>query len=193
MDYAKLLNLAKAEFVDADAPKPVDEKALSAWLERNVRRMSKAGYIFDQKSLEALELYGRGYALALTGMVGTGKTLFFKRLDPDICVVDMNIVTRWRFDDLANMLDNHFDDEVLVDDLGTGSANGRDWGDKYDVLMVILNNRLRSCKRTHFTTNLTNDQLIGAYDYRAVDRIYGMAKFVTFADAVSKRNPRQFV
>lgn len=192
MDFTNLLKVAKSSFVDADAPKAVDENALANWMEQTVRRMSAAGYDFDRKSLEALEHYGRGYAIAITGVVGIGKTMFFRKLNPDIIIADMNLISRWKFDDVGNFLDNHAGDEMVIDDLGTGTAKGNDWGSPYDVLMVMLNVRLRSRKRTHFTTNLANDQLIAAYDYRAVDRIYGMAKFVTFTPRESRRMPTQF-
>lgn len=187
-----LMKLALESFKPQQEAAP-DAATIEAATARIVKRMSSAGYRFDAATIEAARAYAEGYALLLTGNVGTGKTYFFKKLNPEIYTLDMNFATRWKFAEIESWLDNHWDDEVVIDDLGVGSAKGNDYGAQYDVLMCLLNGRIRSSKRTHFTTNCNADQLIAAYDYRAYDRILGMAKPFKMARTESLRNPARFV
>lgn len=157
-----------------------------------ITRMSRNGYQFDARSLKALEAYCENYALMLVGGVGVGKTMFFRALERDIMILDMNIATRWNYQTLEEWLVAVRNREVLIDDLGVGSLKGNDWGVAYDVMMVILNSRMQSKQRTHFTTNLSNEALIKHFDYRVVDRIYGMAKAFELTRGVSRREPRAY-
>lgn len=170
----------------------LDSTVVEARMMSYVTRMSRNGYIFDKRSLEALRAYSENYGLMLAGGVGVGKTMFFKALARDILILDMNDAMRWNYQTLEEWLMAARNREVLIDDLGVGSARGNDWGVSYDVMMIILNNRMLVDWRTHFTTNLSNDNLIRHFDYRVVDRIYGMAKVFELTRGVSRREPKPY-
>lgn len=148
--------------------------------------MAERGYIHSRKSLEALELYLKGYALLLSGPVGVGKTEFFRKVEPDGGVVRLpfNSCTLWDYDTLRSFLVDTKNRDIVIDDLGweraVGDGISRSWGVKYDALQVILDYRLNLATRTHVTTNLSNDDLIKAYDYHLVDRIYELCKPVVW-------------
>ncbi len=66
---------------------------------------------------------------------------------------------------------------------------------EFDALLMILNMRdpARCRFRTHFTTNLTNDELVENFDARVVDRIYGLAKCFRIETEESRREAVAFL
>lgn len=192
MNYKLLMEIAKQYYAPEHDKVEIDEKKLEQWVGNRVIEMSKRGYRFwDNKQIDALEAYGRGYGIVLAGAMGTGKTMFFKTIDPSIVILDMNSASGWKQDDLESFLLTYRDREMLIDDVGAGSAKGKDFGREYDPMMIILNMRNASKKRTHFTTNLDNDSLIKNLDYRAYDRMLGLAKFLELPKRQSLREPFQ--
>lgn len=158
---------------------------------RMITMMSRNGYIFDDpQMIKAVEQYARGYSLMLVGGVGTGKSFFFTTLPYDTITLDMNEAVRWDFSSLDEFLKSTHKIDLVIDDLGVSSGISSDYGLKYDALLLILNRREKSKCRTHFTTNLSNEQLINAFDYRVVDRIYGMAQAIVLSPRESRRTPR---
>lgn len=173
MDINSLLEETKGWYTPTI--KNVNEEEVEKRMRSYAYSMSKAGYIFDALTLQALEAYSRGKNILLKGNVGTGKTFFFRCLNCGIIVLDMNQVSRWKFDRLEEFLNAYNDREMLIDDIGTGTARGNDWGSSYDVLLVILNKRMNTKARTHFTTNCSSEDIANAYGDRACDRLNGMA------------------
>ena len=186
----QLLKIAEQYLAVEEKAKP--DPNFEARVQFDIKHMAGRGYILDHSTIEAIKKYEQGYSLLLTGNVGVGKTHFFKCLPYDIYALDMNFAMRWKFNEIESWLECHVNDEVLIDDIGAGSSKGNDYGVQYDVLMCLLNGRMRSRKRTHFTTNCNSVQLINSFDYRAVDRIYGMAFPIKMDRVESLRQPKPF-
>lgn len=170
--------------------KEVGEKTFEGVVKTHINRLALNGYKIDEpKIIEAVIEYAKGYGIMLAGAVGIGKTHFFKCINPDIVVLDMNLAVRWDYSTLESFLISVKERELLVDDIGVSSGIASDYGLRYDALLLILNARYLCRKATHFTTNLSNEQLISAYDYRSVDRIYGLAKVFNLPARMSRREP----
>lgn len=191
IDFAKMLKVADTAYIA-----PLTRNASRQITEQDVKKavvaMSQAGYIFCEKTIEAVAEYLRGYGVLLSGNVGIGKTLFFKVLNDRILHLDFNEMLGWTQEELCNTLAGLTKREVLIDDIGSGGAIGKDYGRSYDVLLTILNKRQWLNERTHFTTNLTNNELVSRFDARVVDRIYGMAKCFRLPDIPSLREARSY-
>lgn len=192
LDTLKMLDIANAAYrPTARKCRQVSDQALADC----IRRMSASGYKFNSATVEAVRDYMRGYGILLSGKVGTGKTLFFRKLNPSAIIIDMGDVMGWRQEDVYNSMEAYANFEIVLDDLGCGGSRARDYGREFDALLLILNIRdpSRCVCRTHFTTNLTNDELIEHFDARVVDRIYGMAKCHRMPDGESMREAVAFV
>lgn len=189
----ELLRLARKWF-RAKGAEPFSRRspeAFSAALKAAVGRMAEEGYIFTHPcQLDALRAYIDGYGVLISGAVGIGKTLFFRRLSPNIVILNMENLVALGRDDLLSLVNRYQDAEIVLDDLGLGGSKTKDYGREYDALLAVLNWRERSRFRTHFTTNLTNDALVESFDARAVDRIYGFAKCFRWDINVSMREPK---
>lgn len=168
-------------------PKVVTVQGLQRWANFMA---TKKGYRHSLESLEALEKYAQGYALLLTGSVGTGKTFFFQSLGQNIEIVSLATLAGWKLDDIQRMLDNNRDYEVVFDDIGAEPAIS-DFGVKQEILPLILERRQYCRKRTHFTTNLSAQEIEERYGVRSIDRIYGMTYPITFTGE-SKRDCKPF-
>lgn len=148
-------------------------------IQATAAKMTARGYRFAEHSLEALHRYLQGYALLLSGEVGTGKTFFFRALNPDIVVVSLVGLSGWKLDEVAAMLGSYREREVLIDDVGA-EPQMSEFGVRQESLPFILERR-QSCKRrTHFTTNLSAAAIQSRYGVRVIDRLYGLAFPVRF-------------
>lgn len=192
LDLQEMMETATTQFKPAEQVE-VDEYMVRERTKKTIADMAGRGYVFSTATIQAVADYHRGFGIGLSGGVGLGKTLFFRLLTPDAIIMDINEAMRWNYDQLLAFLHCYRDREMVLDDIGAGTTRGNDWGVSYDALMVILNARQKSRARTHITTNLDNDGLIKAYDYRAVDRMYGMVKFIILPKAPSMRMPRRFI
>lgn len=158
-------------------PLPVDRESLLAAAERMVGR----GYRHTTVSLEALTAYIEGYGLILGGDVGTGKTLFFDCVG-ELPVVRFSIL-KWssqKLDIIEDWMCVHKDEEIVVDDIGSEPVYNN-YGCRLDLLPWIIEYRLCSRERTHFTTNLTSKQLIDRYGARVVDRLHELCMSFKFS------------
>lgn len=189
----ELLRLARKWF-KARGAEPLSRRSpeeFSAALKSAVWRMAEEGYIFTHPcQLDTLRAYMDGYGVLISGAVGIGKTLFFRRLSPDIIILNMGSLVAMGHEELASSVLGCLNSEVVIDDLGLGGSKAKDYGREYDALLAVLNWRERSRFRTHFTTNLSNDALVENFDARAVDRIYGFAKCFRWDIDVSMREPK---
>jgi DNA replication protein DnaC len=66
------------------------------------------------------------------------------------------------------------DDLIIIDDLGASGHN--EW--REEVLLMIVDYRLKSLKPTIFTTNLTPQMMKGVYNPRVIDRIFNKKNLV---------------
>lgn len=149
----------------------------------------RRGYIHTERTLAALESYIRGYGLYLYGDVGTGKTSFFRCVGT-AGIRFFNILRHMatpleRIDEIINGFRN---DELVIDDIGSEPIYNN-YGSRIDLLPWIVEVRLESPKRTHFTTNLPGDAITERYGARFVDRIKEMCKCHRF-DGQSHRKPK---
>lgn len=158
-------------------------------LTRRINDMAARGYIFNAVTIEAMIAYLQGYGVLLSGRVGVGKTHFFRMLGDDIVILNVSEANGWLQSEVEDWIEYTRGRDVMLDDIGSGGAKARDYGREYDALLMILNARepYRCKRRTHFTTNLTNDQLVDTFDARVVDRIYGLAKCFRLPDLESMR------
>lgn len=173
MNYESILAALKPE------AKPKALNVTAEWLTRVAQFMANRGYRHNADSLKALEAYLAGYDILLTGSFGVGKTFFFDCLSTataPIVRLNMNEAHLWKYDDLADFLRDNRGNDMVIDDI-RGDI-GKDYGKAYDPLIVILENRFEVRARTHYTTNLTNEELIERLDHRDVDRLYTAKPFV---------------
>lgn len=175
MTLTYLTELANGAYKENRKAVPTAE-SVRPKVEATVKAMAARGFQFEKATLSAVVAYCQGYSILLSGCVGTGKTMFFRCLNPDIAILDMGDLVHWERSDLETLLVDMREREIVIDDLGSGAATANDYGNRYDVLLYILNKRQGVKARTHFTTNLNSDELNKFYDYRAMDRVYGMAK-----------------
>ena len=159
--------------------------------------MAAQGYRHSVKSLEALRLYLAGYGLIIMGGVGTGKTCFFRALARAIArngvqetarlaVWPMIGVAGRRLDGIRAELEDMADSEIVVDDIGA-EPTFNEFGNKWDLLPWVIEMRMASPARTHFTTNLLPAELERRYGSRTVDRLHEMAASVTLDGKSNRR------
>ena len=163
-------------------------------------QMADLGYIHTAASLDALQAYMAGYGLLLMGDVGTGKTFFFEKLfeaekiinskEKDMIVymqtiditrniIRMNDTIGESFEDIKDEIEGLSKANVAFDDIGV-EVGANDWGQKFELVPWIVEKRALAQGRTHFTTNLTADQLLERYGTRTVDRMHELAKVIEF-------------
>lgn len=177
MDYESILSALKVN------AKPKAAIVSAERLKCAAQFMAVRGYRHNADSLKALEAYLAGYDILLSGSFGVGKTFFFECLSTDakpIIRLNMNEAHLWKYDDLAEFLRDNCGNAMLIDDI-RGDI-GKDYGKAFDPLIVILENRYDCRSRTHYTTNLTNEELIDRLDHRDVDRLYTAKPFVIRRD-----------
>lgn len=188
MDFDSIL----AELADcAKAPSPAEVEISPEAVTGRAKEMALSGYEPSKASLTALELYLKGYGLWLDGGVGTGKTMFFRRMRPSnipvkrtgeipsIVVFSMPLTLGMDMDDVREFLEEHRYDELVLDDVGAEPVFNY-FGGKMELLPYLLEKRMESPCRTHITTNLTPKALGERYGARTLDRVVGMFKRVTF-------------
>ena len=136
-------------------------------------KMARRGFIFDEQSFDLLRAYLKCRSgLLVLGNVGVGKTFFFKALS--IPVLSMQRVGSHTIAEVRSALEDFRNEEILVDDIGT-EAEFNNFGVKMDILTTILEERLQIEKRTHFTSNLSVEQIFYKYGARTFDRIKELA------------------
>ena len=139
--------------------------------------MKQNGYDLERtpNAKKALVLYLAGRSLFLAGSTGAGKTMFFKaigasRLGEGTVVIYSLNENRGKFTSVITDEIRALNDyEVVIDDVGTeGGHNGRDDEELLSRIMAI---RERSIRRTHYTSNLTGQQIKERYDERVRSRL----------------------
>lgn len=176
MDFANILGELK-QAANADRqPKAVSRETLIKW----ANFMAGKGYHHTEASLAALHAYLQGYGVALTGDLGTGKTLFFRLLD--IPILSMIDFAGQKPEDIRATLTNYYDRPLVLDDVGK-EPKGTNYGEGYfEPLAICLEDRLWRNQPTHITMNLTEKSFIARYgDLRLLDRIYELCKPFKYA------------
>ena len=148
--------------------------------------MAAKGYLHSESSILAIEKYLQGYNLWLNGDCGTGKTLFFKRLNPRIKVFRMIDTTGISIDELREWMEDARNKEIMIDDIGVEPIFNY-YGNRFEIFPWIVEKRLEVTARTHLTSNLTAKAMAERYGRRALDRLLYFKK-ITFKGE-SKRTP----
>ena len=126
--------------------------------------------------------------LFLSGPVGCGKTFLFWALD--IPVINLRRAEMYSLEQLRPVLDGTLNVELLIDDIGIEGDTYSSYGKRTSLLGTIIDARSQTNAMTHFTTNLTKDELRQRYGDRTVDRIMGMTeKYIQITSAPSRRSP----
>lgn len=190
MAEAKLLDAASVLRMLEDAvakPPPEEVKVGVAEFVAYARWMKeRRGYEPSKETLNALLSYMRGYGLMLCGGVGTGKTMFFRSLKTRVEEVSPLRMMARRLDDIERDVDGLSGVEVLIDDIGAEPVYNN-YGSRLDLLPWLVEARLSSPKRTHFTTNLKPNDLVKRYGVRVVDRLREMCRTFSLSGGSRRR------
>lgn len=159
------------------APRCGEVKVTEAALEACAAGMRP--YRHSVESLRALEDCLKGYQLCLTGPVGTGKTMFFMRLPWKVERISLLRLFSKPLDEIDAMVAGLDGCEVVIDDVGAEPVYNN-YGSKLDLLPWLIDRRLASRHRTHYTSNLTSKEMADRYGLRIVDRIGGTCRIHRF-------------
>lgn len=191
--FGEIVKNILAETVGAPAEPPGVKASVIEWYGKN---MVKFGYEMSEWSVGVLTDYLKGYNLWLCGRVGVGKTYFFdvmnrirtsRRLEP-IVKLSMIETQGWTMEDARNWADENQYYDVLIDDVGTESAEMVSYGQKVDLFPYLLEKRMQlTSKRTHLTTNLGASDIGKRYGLRVSDRFVQYFKFCKCPDKGSRR------
>lgn len=152
-------------------PCPQERKVPKSELIAYSRWMGEVkGYQPSEQSLFALLDYLKGYGLFLMGDVGTGKTMFFRCLKSDIKIFSLLRLMAKPLNDITQLLEDLQFDEVVIDDIGAEPVYNN-YGSRLDLLPWVVEQRYESNMRTHFTTNLSAEELKNRYGVRVLDRL----------------------
>lgn len=166
------------------------------------------GYLYDGENREAINacidvLEKNETGLVIIGNPGSGKTLFFEMAQRIIHPLNKSAFVRLsvldivlKFNDKAvghSVFRLWKDKNVFFDDLGT-EDKGYLWGEKVEVFEKFIQFRydlFRNSKvKTHFTTNLSGEQLKERYGLRCYSRLNEMCTIVMMG-ASSKYSDRR--
>lgn len=147
-------------------------------------------------------IYDRSKGLFVRGNYGVGKTIIFK-------LIQKWLPSNRKFaynptNDVVSIFNSEgdkaierykFKKERMFDDLGSEEI-GVHYGNRIETFQKIIYSRYDNFQskgiRTHFTTNLTNDELKKKYDERAYDRIKEMCNVFNWPENESKRGKIEF-
>ena len=196
-DYAKLLS-------GVDEPPPAvaaRREVTEAELLRKAEEMAKRGYGHSVESLAALRDWMEGRGLILGGGVGVGKTFFFrclqfplKQLEGDyggtinVWPMPLKVAAACDGRELLDEMEGLECTELVLDDVGA-EPTFNDFGSRFEVFPILVEARLGSKAKTHFTTNLTAEELVERYGQRTVDRMHELAAAHVFGGK-SRRQTR---
>lgn len=194
--FAEMADRLSKQYPEQTSPEP----AVSGRIVQLVAgQMAKRGYEMSAKAIEIVTDYLKGYNLWLCGNVGVGKTYFFDVMSrvrqeekslPPIAKLSMIETTGWTMDLAREWVEDHLDDDVLLDDVGSEPVMNS-YGVKAELFPYLLENRMKNArKRTHITSNLGPKDILARYDVRVSDRFVQMFKFEKFDAKKSRRETR---
>lgn len=157
-------------------------------------QMARRGYVHSPESLFALQKYLEGFGLFLIGNCGTGKTLFFRTINAivkasgggGLVILPMIDFVGRRVSELRDVFVEHERDEMVLDDVGS-EPTFNEFGNRWDILPWLLEMRMYAPARTHFTTNLSREELVARYGVRTIDRLHEVAVSVDMGGKSMRR------
>lgn len=172
------------------------------------------GYLYDQENKEAVKscidvLEKSETGLFIIGNPGSGKTLLFEMAQKVINPTSENRFTKVSVLEVVQQFNNKeighgvfrkwADKNVFFDDLGT-ETKGYLFGEKIEVFEKFIQFRydlFRASKiKTHFTSNLSYNDLKERYGMRCISRLSEMCTVVMMgnkADYTDRRSYKNFI
>lgn len=179
------------ESFTALANEKVNNYSLSEGEETIIRHMVE---YFNGDKNEWLDI---NKGLLIRGNIGVGKSITLKlmqRLLPDGFKFSLNpcesVVDLYDISGEDGLVPFKQAKERMFDDLGT-EEKGRYYGKEIEVMDKVILQRYHLFQnhgiRTHFTTNLTNDEIREKYGERSYDRLVEMCNVISWPVKESKR------
>ena len=141
-----------------------------------LQQCAERGYVPDAQTPDILRAYLQGYGVMLTGSAGTGKTMLMRQLLGNGRIQHaQRDIADWGLDQIHGWFDWRDDKTVCIDDLGAERATAS-YGEREDILRLVIERRAAGRKITHVTTNLDSDQIRARYGDRILDRLMGMCR-----------------
>lgn len=148
--------------------------------------MAKRGYVFTEETMAFARTYCDGGSLCIRGDVGTGKSFFF--YCAGVPALSVELAQGMPIEKINRALESWRDTDILIDDIGKENADYKSYGTSLGLVDYIIERRLDTCARTHFTTNRTPQELENRYGTRIVDRLTQLCTVVVL-NGQSRRNP----
>jgi len=170
----------------------------------------KNGLMYDLENKEAInaciEVFDKNeIGLTIVGNPGSGKTLFFdmiqKIINPKssqmfIKVNVLDVVLDFNNKEVGHKVFRKWESKnVFFDDLGT-EDKGYLFGEKVEVFEKFIQFRYELFRKfklkTHFTTNLSKEEMNNRYGMRCISRLNEMCERVVLGGSVNYTDRRQY-
>jgi DNA replication protein DnaC len=162
-------------------------------------------YKQDENLRNVLSVFSTNVSgLLLMGNVGSGKTFIFDVLNrithPDSkrffikvnCIQYVNDFNQFGYE----VLSRYRDKNILFDELGEETKAQYYSRDSFEALEKVIQLRYELFRKkglkTHFTTNLTNDEILKRYGQRCTSRLSEMCTRILLGDKVNSFDKRQY-
>lgn len=155
-------------------------------LKKTLEQMARKGFVFNEKTYALTKRLCDGEGLMLCGPVGAGKSFFFYAAG--IPGLSIQHARGQGMDALNYALNSWRDEDIVIDDVGSSDNSVNEFGTIHNLLSYVIDQRLECDGLTHFTTNLTPEQLLATYGQRIVDRMTEMCTRVVI-EGQSLRKP----
>lgn len=183
---------------------------LSEKFEEYAAYVLEGGYKYDFENKNAVNacievLKNNKLGLMIAGNPGSGKTLFFEIMQKIISPQDASMFVKVNVLEVVLQFNNKEvghgvfrkwqDKNVFFDDLGT-EDKGKLYADTVEVFEKFIQFRYdlwRSKKiKTHFTTNLSKEQLTMRYGTRCISRLGEMCEVVLLGNSANYTDRRKY-
>lgn len=157
--------------------------------------MGSNGYCHTEATVKAVQRYmtfGERVGVWLSGPNGTGKSHFFEQIERSLNRLEIPHrklfalrfydLAFWKLDEIKVWLERVRNFDVLLDDVGIESISN-DWGVKFEVLPIIVSDRMECESRTHITSNLDRKAIQERYKVGTFDRMRTLAERIPLVSA----------